>query len=191
MQRAGKNALNAIKISPEINRHLSVILFHYRHYSLSLSTRNPMQSKIDIRVIEFDSKAYKQSLTLREAQLRHPIGLRLTEADVNGEAQQIHFAALSNENVVGICVLNPGTDNCYQLRQMAVDKAFKGEGIGHALLLYVESTIKKKGCKQIWMDARESARAFYEKAGYRVESEPFAHLGLAHIKMIKHFTDKA
>jgi hypothetical protein len=46
-----------------------------------------------IRDVEFGSPLYAQTAAFREIYLRHPLGLAMSAADVDGEHLQVHLAA--------------------------------------------------------------------------------------------------
>jgi len=140
---------------------------------------------LNVKLIQFDSDDYHNTLELRERLLRAPLGLTLSQYDLQDEDKQFHFAAFSDASLAGACVIKPDKNHSYQLRQMAVDSDFQGLGIGHRLIEAFETHLKALACKEIWMNARTSAQAFYEKKGYQVKSEVFDHLGVEHVKMVK------
>ena len=61
----------------------------------------------------------------------------------------------------------------YQLRGMATDAQFFGEGYGTALLKYAVSYIKNAKAEYIWCNARVSAVDFYQKQGFQIVSDEF------------------
>ena len=54
-----------------------------------------------------------------------------------------------------------------QVRYMAVEPHFRGQGIGALLLRELEAQARRKGAGQVVLDARETAVGFYERCGYR------------------------
>lgn len=73
-----------------------------------------------------------------------------------------------------------------QLRGMAVEAETRGRGVGRRLLAAAEDLVRADGFALIWCNARETARGFYDKHGWRVVSEPFfiEHAG-RHFRMLK------
>ena len=60
-----------------------------------------------------------------------PLGLRLSEEDVQDEDQQIHIAALDEDgSIVGTVLLKPLSQSRVKLRQMAVSPSLRRSGIG-------------------------------------------------------------
>jgi len=55
---------------------------------------------------------------------------------------------------------------------LAVDPAFRKQGVGRALLRHAEVALEKRGCVKINLqigDGNEAVIGFYEKTGYKVE----------------------
>ena len=141
---------------------------------------------IEIQEIPFGTPLYESSKTLREKILRRPLGLSLSDIDLEGEEHQIHIAAVGNSiNVWGTVILKPVIDpRIVKLRQMAVDESLRGQGYGRALVESAESIAKKK-FSSIEMHARLSALKFYEKLGYEIVGQSFIEVTVPTIKMTK------
>ncbi|RMG54286.1 MAG: GNAT family N-acetyltransferase [Bacteroidetes bacterium] len=69
-----------------------------------------------------------------------------------------------------------------RLERFAVLQAFRGKGIGGALVEQILNDVPKKG--EIFIHAQVHNLPFYEKFGFEVEGEPFEEAGLMHCKMI-------
>ena len=114
--------------------------------------------------------------------------------DGDDEPHAIHLAAIiESQEVVGCCTLirRAWCDApAWQLRGMAVEHALQRgggqiqaavqsktvptKGVGSALLIFAENLPEMRSYSgQLWCNARESARGFYEKHGWRIESERF------------------
>lgn len=61
----------------------------------------------------------------------------------------------------------------YQLRGMAIQSAYRGQGIGELLLGSCEQYAQACGAALMWANARSSALEFYRKLGYHTVSEEF------------------
>ena len=140
-----------------------------------------------IRIVEapLGSDIYRQSLVLREAVLRTPLGLQLTEEELGDDALRRHFCALSHGAVVGSVSLKPLDGETLQLRQMAVAEERRRERIGAELLERAEAFAKGEGFKRIVLNARLGAEGFYARFGYLAEGEPFDENTIPHIRMSK------
>jgi ribosomal protein S18 acetylase RimI-like enzyme len=102
--------------------------------------------------------------------------------DVIEEAQRhpdrddytIFCAQNDSEVVVGYICFGPipMTDRSYDLYWICVDRGMKKSGIGTSLILEMESYLRKKGARHIYIDTSstapyDDARAFYDRRGYR------------------------
>lgn len=132
-----------------------------------------------------DSSEYPLSLVLRQAVLREPLGLQLSEEDLQGEAQQLHFGIFEQMQIQAVVLFKPVTEDTLKLRQMAVSLQQQGKGLGKRLIQQAELEVVKLGYKKVEMAARESAIPFYQSLGYQVASEAFEEVGITHIKMAK------
>lgn len=99
-----------------------------------------------------------------------------------------HFGFIIDDKMVGIVSLfeksNPLFKNefQYQIRGMAILKDYQKNGIGRALMLYIEQHLDVKFL--IWFNARESAIDFYKKLGYTTAGSTFMIDGVGfHIVM--------
>lgn len=140
-----------------------------------------------IRVLEapYGSDAYRRALALREAILRAPLGLALTEHELADDALRQHFSATSHGAVVGTVSLKPLDRNIVQLRQMAVAEERRREWIGAELLARAEDWARAAGYRLMVLNARLGAEGFYAKFGYLAEGEPFDENTIPHIRMTK------
>ncbi len=140
-----------------------------------------------IRIVEapYGSDLYRQSLLLREAVLRIPIGLTLTEEELKDDVHRRHFCALSHGGVVGSVSLRPLDQVTVQLRQMAVAEDRRREKIGAELLKHAERLARREGFTTIVLNARLGAEGFYARFGYVASGEPFDEKTIPHIRMSK------
>lgn len=97
--------------------------------------------------------------------------------------------------MVGICSFfknnhqSINENNQYQLRGMAILKAYQGEGLGTIILSYGETFLKKTNTRTVWCNAREVAVNFYKRNGYQIHGNAFyiKDIGL-HYVMFKDLT---
>jgi GNAT superfamily N-acetyltransferase len=71
------------------------------------------------------------------------------------------------------CSLFPEITTAYQLRGMATDHDFQGQGLGRELLEKAEVVLKTKNCPLFWFNARVSAFGFYQKCGFELKGDFF------------------
>jgi predicted N-acetyltransferase YhbS len=130
----------------------------------------------------YGSPLYAQALRLREAVLRKPLGLALTEDELADDTLRRHFCAVTEGAVVGSVSFKLLGAHTLQLRQMAVAKDRQREGIGARLLAYAEAWARREGYGAIILNAR---KGFYTRFGYRGEGEAFDENTVPHIRMTK------
>jgi GNAT superfamily N-acetyltransferase len=147
--------------------------------------RAPKEDGIALVEAPCGSDLHAQALRLREANLRRPLGLTLTEEEIADDAGRRHFCAMTNGAVIGSVSLKPLGPHTLQLRQMAVAADRQGEGIGARLLAYAEDWARGAGYGVIILNARIGAEEFYTGLGYRCEGEPFDENTIPHIRMTK------
>jgi predicted N-acetyltransferase YhbS len=131
------------------------------------------------------SALYAQALALREAVLRQPLGLTLSEEELEDDKLRTHFCAVENGEVVGCVSLRPVADGSLQLKQMAVRGERRLKGIGAALVAHAEAWARERGVAEMMMHARIGAEGFYARLGYRTEGPIFEENTIPHVKMTK------
>lgn len=67
--------------------------------------------------------------------------------------------------------------------RMAVLNAWRGQGVGAALLDALVRRAIDRGFANVLLSAQSHAKAFYEKAGFVVEGEAFMEAGIPHVAM--------
>jgi predicted GNAT family N-acyltransferase len=71
-----------------------------------------------------------------------------------------------------------------QIGRMAVLPEWRNRGIGTALLLTLIKQADSVGLQTLFLHAQSSAKAFYAKAGFLANGDPFMEAGIEHQKMI-------
>jgi len=143
------------------------------------------QAMPDIRFIAHGSPDYQASVVLRRAILRTPLGLDFTAGQLAAEQNDLHIGAYEGDRLTGVCILTPYEAAGFKLRQMAVSETARGSGTGAALLKAAESTAREKGGVRIVLEARQTARGFYERFGYKAYGGEFIQVTIPHIMMDK------
>ncbi len=93
-----------------------------------------VNNKIIIQTTPYDSTLYWQAVAMREAVLRTPLGLTLSEEELSQDiAPAVNIVALLDNDVVATAVLNPENDRC-KMRQVAVSSHLQSNGIGRKIL---------------------------------------------------------
>lgn len=110
-----------------------------------------------------------------------PPGWEPDEFDKNSK----HFIAIVDNKIVATARLRKESINIAKIERLAVNKEYRGKGIGLGLTKYVLNKALKKGNKKIWIQAQLYIQKMYEKAGFKVISKPYDlwNLGILHIDM--------
>jgi len=128
---------------------------------------------------------YAAEQELRNRVLRMPLGLELSKEDLRGEDEQLHIVGLDERGQVIACVLIAFPGAGAKVRQIAVDEAWRGQGIGAELIQRAEAVVRERGMRRVLLHARVTARGFFEKLGYSATSAVFIEVAIPHIKMEK------
>ena len=109
--------------------------------------------------------AYRQ---FRWQQLRQPWGQPADAPDTAEEARSDHLILEDAQGqVVGCGRLLRHADGRGQVRSMAVAQSWQGQGWGQRLLERLEEFAQGRGLTGIDIHARDTALAFYQRAGYQ------------------------
>jgi len=92
----------------------------------------------------------------------------------------VHFGMVAPDGaVVGTCFVysepcpwRPDAD-AWRLRSMATDPAWRGSGVGRAVLSAAVEYARSQGADLLWCNAREPAAGFYERGGFRRHGDVF------------------
>lgn len=138
-----------------------------------------------IRIIDHGSADYQKMVDLRMDILRRPLGLSFSAADLEKEKQDLLIGAFEEDELLACCILTKIAEDTCKLRQMAVRPKSQGTGLGAAMMNYAEQLAKDAGYKKMVMNARKTAKGFYEKLGYEIEGDEFVEVTLPHFYMQK------
>lgn len=122
---------------------------------------------------------------LRYEIMRKPLGLDFKPEELQKEKDDILIGAFDDDDLIGCCILSKIDAHCCRLRQMAVQKAMQGMGIGESMIAFAENIARDKGYKTLMMHARDTAQGFYEKYGYKVKGDEFIEVNIKHHIMEK------
>lgn len=130
---------------------------------------------------------------LRHVILRAGLGRATAEFDGDHDAQTIHIAGFTTENVVVACASFLRRDHpdsrepAWQLRGMAVRQDLQGRRLGARLLEFGERAIREHdGPRLLWCNARIPAAAFYERNGWTRQGDEFiVETAGPHVRMFK------
>ncbi len=137
-------------------------------------------------------------IELRSRVLRPGQPIELCKYPEDSLATTIHLGIFKDSQLICTgtlletkCSLFPETTESYQLRGMATDHDFQGQGLGRELLEKAEEILIGKNCSMLWFNARESAFGFYQKCGFDLKGDFFdIPLVGPHKIMFKEFRSK-
>jgi len=75
-----------------------------------------------------------------------------------------------------------------KLGRMAVLGAWRGQGIGQAILAHLLAEAHDRQLRRVYLHAQLEAVDFYRKAGFRVHGAAFEEAGITHIEMVRQLT---
>ncbi|HIX69994.1 GNAT family N-acetyltransferase [Enterococcus diestrammenae] len=144
---------------------------------------------MELQTIVYGTTAYKETLALRNRVMRQPLGLNIADEDFSKESQALILGAYEASQLLGVGVMSQQEDNWQAVDYLCVDPEIQSRGVGRQLLQKLEEMAQEAGARGVWLEARVSAQAFYEKLGYRAFGNIYqmAHAPVPHIKMDKRF----
>jgi GNAT superfamily N-acetyltransferase len=130
-------------------------------------------------------------LALRHAVLRPGRPLDTARFAGDDEMTTVHVGVFDGTCAVGCATvmwrpLDDG-EHALQLRGMATAPDRAGQGIGRAVLRYIEDDVARAaGMRVLWCNARTSASGFYAGAGWKLASTVFDVPDVGpHVRMIR------
>jgi predicted GNAT family N-acyltransferase len=118
------------------------------------------------------TRDFERYFDLRWRNLREPWGLpKGTERDERDDAA-IHLMVCgkSRGELMGVARLNFNSPSEAQLGMLAVDRGFRGLGVGELLVCERERITRERGATRIVATVREWTVTFHERLGYQVVS---------------------
>jgi predicted GNAT family N-acyltransferase len=141
--------------------------------------------EITLRIIAHGSEAYAAAVALRARILRWPLGLDFTPQQLAAEAADTHLAAFAGDRLIGCLLLTKVNEDEVKMRQVAVEEAYRGQGVGSRLVAFSEQAARDQGFRTMVLHAREEAVPFYLRLGYAPVGEPFIEVTIPHREMRK------
>ena len=129
---------------------------------------------------------WERYFNFRWEKLRKPLGMSKETLKDDKEQDSYHLIAVDNkEEVIGTGRLHFNNEKEGQIRYMAVSESIQRKGLGSAIVSELERIAKKKGAREMVLNARENAINFYLSLGYK-EIEPYeSDTGIPHTTMRK------
>lgn len=118
-------------------------------------------------------------LLLRYKVLREPWQQPFETATDGLEAEAINaFIQDKDGRVIACGRLQKNSNVLGQIRFMAVDPKYRGQGLGKSILLALEKKAKELSLKEIELQARENAVDFYKRNNYSIKEKSFLLWGV-------------
>ena len=114
-----------------------------------------------------------QIIDLRYNILRKPWNKSKDSVTDDLEIESINAFIQFNEKVIACGRLQNNGNGIGQIRYMAIDNAFQGQGLGKLIIKKLEEEAKNIGLRVIELQARENAVEFYKASGYTVKEKSF------------------
>ena len=146
-----------------------------------------MQTDYPLKIFPPETEEeFKQYYNLRWRILRKPWNLPEGSEQDEKDDSCYHVMAVNNKIISGIARLEFPTKTSAQLRYMAVDDSYQGQGIGHRIVKHMEQYAKDNNADELFLNARENAVGFYEKLGYKITEKTYILFdSIQHYKMMK------
>lgn len=138
-----------------------------------------------LKIIDYGTPEYRQMLKMRDEILRKPLGLKISNEEIEKEKDNLFIAAFEDEQMLGCCMIVEMDTRKARLRQMAVLNNLQGKGIGRALIQFAENIARDHGYRVMSMHARKPTVPFFEKMGYKVTGSEFIEITIPHYEMEK------
>jgi predicted GNAT family N-acyltransferase len=140
---------------------------------------------MDLRWAAHGSPEYRRLVELRRRVLRLPLGLDFTPGQLAGEVEDLHLGAWEGDRLLGCLLLTDHGGGIVQMRQVCVEPALQGTGVGAALVAESEAEARQRGFTRMMLHARDTAVGFYLRLGYRAVGAPFEEVSIPHQEMEK------
>ena len=72
-----------------------------------------------------------------------------------------------------------------RIGRMAVLRAWRGSGVGSALLERLQQQALDGGLQRVYVHAQAEVAGFYSRAGFQVAGQPFVTADIVHVEMTK------
>ena len=129
---------------------------------------------------------FRRYYQLRWRLLRAPWGEPEGSEVDDLEDQCFHIIAVNNQTVIGAGRLQYNSAHEAQIRYMAVEKKYEGNGVGRSIVKALEQEADQNNISAVVLDAREPAVGFYQKLGYSREAKSYLLFGqIQHYRMRK------
>ena len=115
-----------------------------------------------------------------------PVELELDDKDHS--MNTVHIGYFNGDKLIGVARLTDMDKDVIHIGRVAIDREYRGRGIGHELIIGCENIAKQILKKEIIIElsAQIQAEKFYESLGYnRVNDKIYLDAGIKHVDMRK------
>ena len=115
-----------------------------------------------------------------------PVELELDDKDHS--MNTVHIGYFNGDKLIGVARLIDMDKDVIHIGRVAIDREYRGRGIGHELIIGCENIAKQILKKEIIIElsAQIQAEKFYESLGYnRVNDKIYLDAGIKHVDMRK------
>jgi ribosomal protein S18 acetylase RimI-like enzyme len=139
---------------------------------------------VTIRTVAADDPVLMRVRDLCYETLHRPFGVPRNDSWNEGDPASTHIVATAGDRLAGYVRLIVDGD-AGQIRQVAVDPAFRHQGVATALVSEAVERAREKGLCVAFLHARARAVSMYARLGFRVTEGPFrmGRTYLAHVRM--------
>lgn len=140
---------------------------------------------MEIKEVEYDSYEWADARLIRYLLFYKRLGLPETLLDDAIEQIAFRLVLIDRSIVIG-CARLSIDDGCGVITQMAVLPQYQGIGTGRTLMLALLNKARFLGISILHLNARSTAKGFYEKFGFVTVGDAFLSktTGVEHIRMI-------
>lgn len=94
----------------------------------------------------------------------------------------IHVLALSSE---GECIGTARMLPDGHVGRIAVDKPWRGKGVGTRLVEFLSDIARDRGFSAIYLHSQVQAADFYTRLGFEIRGDTFMEAGIEHVLMVR------
>jgi GNAT superfamily N-acetyltransferase len=129
---------------------------------------------------------FKSYFNLRYRLLRAPWGEPEGSEVDEMENQCFHIMAMDCQKTIAVGRLQYNSADEAQIRYMAVEKEYEGNGIGRIIVNALEQQARGRNVGTVILHAREPAVGFYQKLDYKIEKKSYVLFNeIQHYRMTK------
>ena len=128
--------------------------------------------QIVVRMVTADDPVLLAVRDLCYETLHRPFGVLRNDAWDEADPRSTHFVAMDGARLAGYVRLIAQGDSG-QIRQVAVDPAYRNLGIATRLVSAAVEQARRAGLRVAFLHARTRAVGMYERLGFRITGGPF------------------